>query len=116
MLPGPTIAAVTFWVMVLLLEGDGQGLEPADGRRDAVTRGERHEGPEGPGQDQVSRAERVAEACGLDGEPAQRLQRVAEAGRAVAGRAHLVVDGQAHLDVARLDVAQREPRVTHDVQ
>src|SRR5690348_15866577 len=109
MLPGPTIAAVTFLVMVSLREGDGQGREPADGRRDAVTRGERHDGPEGPGQAQVARGERVAEPCGLDGEPAQRLEQVAEAGGTVAEIALLCLDRPTHLDVPRLDVAQREP-------
>jgi hypothetical protein len=70
---------------------------------------ERHERTQGPGQNQVTGAQRVAEARGLDGEPAQRLERVAEAGRAVAGRTDLAVDGERHLDLAGLDLAEGAP-------
>src|SRR5689334_24093678 len=102
MLPGPTMAAVSFPLAVepvetiSLLELCDQRREAADRCLHPVTRGEGHERAQGPGQDQVAGPQGVAEAPGLDGEPAQRLERVAEAGGAVAGRALLAVDGERH--------------------
>ena len=84
MLPGPTMAAVSFPVIVISYSSNStlSGVEPADGCHDSISRGKGHEGAQGPRQDQVARAQRVAEAAGLDGQPAQRLQRIAQAGGA----------------------------------
>src|SRR3546814_10439645 len=82
--------------LLLLLELDDQRLEAADRCRHPVTRSERHERAKGPGQDQVTLAQRIAEATRLHGEPAERLERIAQAGRAVAGRPLLAVDGERH--------------------